>query len=87
MNKILIALIVLIFSTASTAQDANLKGLEIATAADVADIGFGSSSAELKMILKNKNGQTSERFLLSKTLELIEDGDKSMIVFNSPKDV
>ena len=87
MNKILIALIVLIYSTASVAQDANQKGLEIAKAADLADQGFGSSVAELKMILKNKNGQTSERFMLSRTLELTEDGDKSMIVFNSPKDV
>ena len=87
MNKILIALMVIIYSTTLTAQDATQKGLEIAKAADIADQGFGSSSAELKMILRNKNGQSSERFLLSRTLELVEDGDKSMIVFNSPKDV
>ncbi len=87
MNKILIALIVLIYSTMTVAQDASQKGLEIAKAADIADQGFGSSVSELKMILKNKNGQTSERFMLTRTLELTEDGDKSMIVFNSPKDV
>ncbi|MFT6333463.1 MAG: hypothetical protein ACI86M_003713 [Saprospiraceae bacterium] len=87
MNKILIALIVIIFSIASVAQDANQKGLEIAQAADIADQGFGSSKAELKMILRNKNGQSSERFMVTRTLELTEDGDKSMIVFNSPKDV
>ena len=39
------------------------------------------------MILKNKNGQTSERHLTTKTLEVTEDGDKSLNVFNSPKDV
>ena len=87
MNKILIALLVILFSNLSFAQDAAEKGLEIAKAAELADQGFGSSTAELKMVLRNKNGQSSERFLLSRTLELIEDGDKSMIVFNSPKDV
>ena len=69
------------------AQTAEQRGLEIAKAAEKADLGFGSSTVELKMTLKNKNGQTSERYLKNKTLELTEDGDKSLIVFNSPKDV
>ena len=75
--------LVILFSNLTFAQDAGQKGLEIAKAAELADEGFGSNTAELKMILRNKNGQTSERFLLSRTLELTEDGDKSMIVFNS----
>lgn len=69
------------------AQSPEEKGLQIAKAAEEAGLGFGSSTVELKMTLKNKNGQTSERFLETKTLELTEDGDKSLIVFNSPKDV
>ncbi|MEM8764137.1 MAG: outer membrane lipoprotein-sorting protein [Bacteroidota bacterium] len=69
------------------AQTAEQRGLQIAKAAEKADLGFGSSTVELKMTLKNKNGQTSERYLQTKTLELTEDGDKSLIVFNSPKDV
>ncbi|WP_353777257.1 outer membrane lipoprotein-sorting protein [Winogradskyella sp. 3972H.M.0a.05] len=69
------------------AQSAEERGLEVAKAAEQADLGFGSSTVNLKMILKNKNGQTSERLLTTKTLELTEDGDKSLIVFNSPKDV
>jgi len=63
------------------------RGLEIAKAAETADLGFKSSIVELKMVLKNKNGQTSERLLTIKTLELTEDGDKSLIIFKSPKDV
>jgi hypothetical protein len=39
------------------------------------------------MILTNKQGQESERYLENQTLELHDDGDKSLIVFNSPKDV
>jgi hypothetical protein len=70
-----------------SAQAPSERGLEIAKAAENADVGFGSSTVETKMILKNKNGQVSERYLSTKTLELTEDGDKSLIVFNSPKDV
>ncbi|RNC86702.1 MAG: outer membrane lipoprotein-sorting protein [Winogradskyella sp.] len=70
-----------------SAQTPEERGLEIAKAAEQADLGFNSSTVELKMTLKNKNGQTSERSLTTKTLELTEDGDKSLIVFNSPKDV
>ncbi|MEM6542907.1 MAG: outer membrane lipoprotein-sorting protein, partial [Bacteroidota bacterium] len=76
-----------IISTVLSAQTATEKGLQIAKAAEEADLGFGSSLVELKMTLKNKNGQTSQRYLQTKTLELVEDGDKSLIVFNSPKDV
>lgn len=69
------------------AQSAEERGLEIAKAADLADQGFESAIVDLTMTLKNKNGQTSERSLSNRILELTEDGDKSLIVFNSPKDV
>jgi len=71
----------------ASAQNSTERGLQIAKDAEQADLGFNSSTVELKMTLKNKNGQTSERLLTTKTLELTEDGDKSLIVFNSPKDV
>ncbi|MBL4568404.1 MAG: outer membrane lipoprotein-sorting protein [Flavobacteriaceae bacterium] len=83
--------IILAFSILCTlglyAQTAEERGLEIAKAAEQADLGFNSYTVDLKMTLKNRNGQTSERSLMTKTLELIEDGDKSLIVFKSPKDV
>ncbi|MCF6346777.1 MAG: outer membrane lipoprotein-sorting protein [Flavobacteriaceae bacterium] len=83
-NKILIVIAVFVLnSVISSAQN----GLEIAKAADIADTGFGSSTVQLKMTLKNKNGQTSEREMSTKTLELKNDGDKSLITFNTPKDV
>ena len=63
------------------------KGLEIAKSADMADQGFESVNVELTMTLKNKNGQTSVRNLSNSTLEQTVDGDKSLIVFKSPKDV
>lgn len=69
------------------AQSAEERGLQIAKAAEKADEGFGSSIVELNMTLTNKNGQTSQRTLTTRTLELTEDGDKSLIIFETPKDV
>lgn len=87
MKKVLAIVIMVWAVNLVSAQAPSERGLEIAQAAENADLGFGSSTVETKMILKNKNGQVSERYLSTKTLELIEDGDKSLIVFNSPKDV
>lgn len=87
MKKVIITSIALAIAIIANAQTAEAKGLEIAKAAEQADLGFKSSTVNLKMTLKNKNGQISERSLTTKTLELTEDGDKSLIVFNSPKDV
>jgi len=81
--KILIVAVFVLNSIIFSAQN----GLEIAKAADIADTGFGSSTVQLKMTLKNKNGQTSERGMSTKTLELKNDGDKSLITFHTPKDV
>jgi len=87
MKKIVLTLLAVSIIGIANAQTAEERGLEIAKAAEKADIGFNSSTVTLKMTLKNKNGQTSERNLTTRTLELTEDGDKSLIVFNSPKDV
>ena len=87
MKKIVLTLMAISIIGIANAQTAEERGLEIAKAAEKADIGFNSSTVTLKMTLKNKNGQTSERNLTTRTLELTEDGDKSLIVFNSPKDV
>lgn len=70
-----------------SAQSPEAKGLDIAKAADQYDQGFNSSQTKLTMILTNKQGQESTRYMSNKTLEQIEDGDKSLIVFDSPRDV
>ena len=88
MKKFIVtALAIAIYATAYATNPEEEKGREIAKAAELADQGFKSSSVKLKMILRNKHGQESTRLLETKTLELVEDGDKSLIVFNSPKDV
>ena len=77
----------MLIAVSLSAQSPEAKGLEIAKAADQYDQGFNSSQTKLTMILTNKQGQESTRFMSNKTLEQIEDGDKSLIVFDSPRDV
>jgi outer membrane lipoprotein-sorting protein len=69
------------------AQSPENKGLQIAIAAEKADQGFESSATSLTMILTNNHGQESIRYLENMTLEVPNDGDKSLVVFKSPKDV
>jgi len=63
------------------------KGLAIATEADRRGDGYGDTSATMQMILRNRHGEESRREIRSKSLEVRTDGDKSMIVFDQPKDV
>ena len=50
------------------------KGLAIAREADRRDTGFGDFTANMQMILMNKQGQKSERKLRVRTLEVEGDG-------------
>ena len=77
----------LLLNATGLAQSPEEKGREIAEKAIQADEGFESSEVDLRMLLRNRQGQESERFMTNMTYELTEDGDKSLIVFNSPRDV
>ncbi|MCE7994026.1 MAG: outer membrane lipoprotein-sorting protein [Roseivirga sp.] len=87
MKNAVYTFIALLMAGSLSAQSPEAKGLEIAKAADAYDQGFGSSQTKLTMILTNKQGQESTRYMSNQTLELTEDGDKSLIVFDSPRDV
>jgi len=63
------------------------KGLAIAQEADRRDTGFGDSTADLLMVLRNRHGQESERAIRIRTLEVEGDGDKSLSIFDNPRDV
>jgi len=54
---------------------------------DARDTGWGDSKANMVMILRNKHGQKSKRKIRIRSLEVPGDGDKSMSVFDSPRDV
>ena len=63
------------------------KGLEIATRMDERDVGWTDSRSKLTMVLRNKRGQETTRAMRGANLEVQGDGDKSLTIFDNPKDV
>ena len=54
---------------------------------DRRDNGFKDFKVDMEMILRNRHGQESKRVIRLKTLEDPGDGDKSMSIFDEPRDV
>ena len=63
------------------------RGMEISQARKAADTGWGDTEAEMRMILRNAQGQESVRELRVKSLEVENDGDKALTIFDRPRDV
>lgn len=76
-----------IYTPAILAETPEEKGLAIAIEADERDQGFVDSTANMKMILRNRSGKESVRNVRVKTLEVTGDGDKSLSIFDEPADV
>lgn len=86
MRKLIVALCV--FATfGAIAETAEEKGLAIAKEMDKRDTGWIDSTTDLQMILRNAQGQESKREIRLKALEVEGDGDKSLSIFDTPKDV
>lgn len=73
--------------TLATAETPEEKGLAIAQEADHRDIGWQDQTASLEMTLRNRHGQESKRHIRSKTKEVEGDGDKSLSIFDTPRDI
>ncbi len=86
-SKLLLAACLLTAAAAVPAETPEEKGLAIAREAERRGDGFGDSSATLQMVLRNRQGEESTREIRSKILEVKNDGDMSMIIFDQPKDV
>ena len=63
------------------------KGLAIATEADRRDQGFGDTRADLIMLMMLSEDQMIRRQMRQLTLEVEDDGDKSIMVFDRPRDL
>jgi hypothetical protein len=88
--KVTLALIILSVLSPANADnktEAEKKGLEIATQRKLQDQGWGDSQAEMVMTLRNKSGQESTRHIRIKSLEVENDGDKGLTIFDRPRDV
>jgi hypothetical protein len=85
--RILPAILLCLLPFNLLAETPEEKGLAIAREADRRDSGFRNYTNDVRMILKNKQGQESVREIRSRTLEVDGDGDKSMTIFDQPRDV
>ena len=63
------------------------KGLEVANKVKQSNLGWGDSRSELEIVLRNAAGQESSRQVRTTTLEVTNDGDKSLSIFDHPRDV
>ncbi len=83
----ILAIIFLYAADHSLAETPEEKGLAIAVEADRRDTGYSNSTADMLMVLKNRHGQESRREIRFRNLEVADDGDKSLTIFDTPRDV
>lgn len=71
-----------------TTPDAQ-KGYDISQRSDRTDSGYGDSRVTARMVLRNRAGQETTREFSFATLEKEDEsvGDKSLIIFETPRDV
>ncbi|MCZ6887909.1 MAG: outer membrane lipoprotein-sorting protein [Gammaproteobacteria bacterium] len=63
------------------------RGYEIFLEADRRDSGFQDMQVNLQMVLRNTRGGESRRALRVQQLEVPDDGDKILIIFDTPKSI
>jgi len=82
-----IALLTLSTNSSVMASTPEQQGLALSKQSKLVDTGWVDNRADMKMYLRNAHGQESLRELKIKTLELQDDGDKSLTTFKKPRDV
>ena len=83
----ILSLVIFFIASPSLAETPEEKGLAIAIEDDKRDNGFQNFTANMLMVLKNRQGEESSRNIRNKTLEVEGDGDKSLSIFDRPRDV
>ncbi len=63
------------------------RGEQIARESKQRDVGFGDYTVQFVMTLKSTDGRESLRKLRARNLEVPGDGDKTLLIFDEPKDV
>ena len=71
----------------ANAKTRTAKGLAIARMADYRDTGWKDSEAKMVMTLRNRQGDKSIRDVRVRSMEVFGDGDKSLSIFDRPRDV
>ncbi len=87
MRALLITLLLSLPLHEALAQSPEERGLALAQEMDRRDAGWADMQARMTMVLRNKQGQETTREIRSRSLEVTGDGDKSMTIFDTPRDV
>lgn len=87
MMKTAIALCCLCLPLLAQAMTPEQRGLEIAREMEHRDTGFHDFESSMTMLLRNRQGEESLRTMRNKTLEVENDGDKTLVIFDEPLDV
>lgn len=84
MKASLIFILFVLFASAALAEN---EGLALAKKIDFANTGWGDEVVSSNMILRSANGQEVVRTMQNRFLEVPDDGDKSIVLFDNPRDV
>lgn len=87
MKPIVLSLLLILMPLLAQAITPEERGLEIAQEIERRDTGFHDFKAAMTMLLKNKHGEESLRDMRNQTLEVENDGDKTLVIFDEPRDV
>ena len=87
MGRVLILAVLSLLLADAVAETPEEKGLAIAVEADRRDLGWNDSTSSLTMLLRNRQGDESLRFIRVRNLEVEGDGDKGLTIFDEPRDV
>lgn len=80
-------LLLLCLSAPVFASPAAERGQEIAQQADARLHGYGDMKVQLGMVLISPSGETAQRSLRVSSVEMGAEGDRTLMVFDTPQDV
>lgn len=87
-NRTLTLIFPLLFLAAQAGESSSQqRGLEIATKMRTANEGFVGERSEMEMILVDAHGTETVRQMQGMTQEVEGDGDRSLMIFLTPRDV
>ena len=91
-GSIVVAVLLLILPTAGLAApppgaSSQEQGRYVFVTQDAMGLGFRDAKVTLSMLLLNAAGQQSRRKLATQYLEVADDGNKTMITFQYPRDI
>ncbi len=83
----LCVLFTLLFQSLAVAETPEERGLAIAKEIQRREDAFEDVTVQMQMILRNRHGEESRRSVQVQTLETPDDGNKSVSIFDEPRDI